>query len=240
MNQEYTFHIFDGIVLAVLAISALVGLSRGIVREVLGIGCWVVAFFAAIYAYDAFYPFWTGVISNKMVASVAAYAVTFIGVLSICLLLSSQISRRIDDSELNSLDRSLGLVFGLTRGAVIICLGYLIIASFHDSEETLPDAIKNARTVPLVQDGVQVMLALLPDSMSQDTEEMVEEQQKALEELKAVDDKAEKPSITPIDRKPAEKPVIILNKKEEAPKPAATTYDSREQQRLEQLIESVQ
>lgn len=232
MEQEYTFHIFDGIVLTVLAVSGLVGLSRGIVREILGIGCWVAAFFASIYAHDAFYPFWEGVVNNKMVANIAAYAVTFIGVLSICLLLSGQISRRIDDSELNSLDRSFGLLFGLTRGAVIVCLGYLIIASFHDSEEALPDAIKNARTVPLVQDGVQVMLALLPSSMTEETEEMVEEQKKAFQEQRESDDNEPKEL--------KEAPVIIRPKEKTPPKPASTTYDNRDQKRLEEMIESIQ
>lgn len=171
--EDYSFHIVDGIVLAIIGISAVVGFIRGFSREMLSIGSWLLALFIALYAHSYTYPFWAKMIKYPFLAHAATFGVVFIGVLTTALIVTNGWANRIGDGPLGSLDRTLGLVFGVTRGGVIVCLAYLIIASLGETKDDVPDWLKEAKSLAWAEEGGVLMVGLLPPQMQEPVAETV-------------------------------------------------------------------
>ncbi len=148
-------------VLGVLAISALLGLSRGLVREVLGLGAWVLAGYAALLYGPGFQPMSEKLIGNPDLADPAAYVAVFLVVLLALSLVSNLVGRAIRFSVLGGLDRTLGLLFGLARGAVVLVAAY-IAAALLLPPENWPPPVQRARTVPVIYAGAAWAAEQLP------------------------------------------------------------------------------
>ncbi len=120
--------LFDYVVLIIFFISIVLSIIRGIVREVLSIAGWVVAFIAAgTYATD-FEPFVPAEIGGSL-RIVAAFVLVFIGTLLITVLITMLLNSLIKNVGLGFIDRLLGAVFGFAR-ALIIVLTLVLIAGF--------------------------------------------------------------------------------------------------------------
>ena len=122
-------NLIDLLVLAIIAISALLGLSRGFVREMLGLASWLLAAYAAYRLSPQLIPFAERTIGNPDIAGVTAYVVTFLGCLIVLSLLSNLVGRIVRFSALGGLDRTLGLVFGVVRGAAVLIAAYILAAA---------------------------------------------------------------------------------------------------------------
>lgn len=153
----------DLIIIAILALSALLAFMRGFVREVLSIGAWVGAALATIYGFPIAQPYARKYIEVALFADIAAGVAIFIVALIILTVLSHALSRNVRSSALGAVDRSLGLLFGLVRGAVLVCLAYLVMA-WAIPQEDRPVWVAEARTLPLVQQGAGLLLKILPES----------------------------------------------------------------------------
>lgn len=151
----------DLAVLAVLAISALLGLSRGFVRELLGLAAWLLAGYAAFAYGPALQPWAERTIGTPDLADPVAYVAVFLGVLLALSLLANLIGRAVRLSALGSLDRTLGLLFGLTRGAAVLIAGY-ILGGMLLPPENWPPAFQRARTLPLLYQGAAWAITYLP------------------------------------------------------------------------------
>ena len=116
----------DLVVLAVLAVSALFAFMRGLVREVLGLAAWVGAIFAGVWALPRVRPQFQEWLGTSPWIDPVAFAVVFILCLIVLLLISRWISALVRASPIGGLDRTLGLVFGLARGAALIIIAYIL------------------------------------------------------------------------------------------------------------------
>jgi len=152
---------FDVAVIAVLAVSGVLAIARGFVHEVLSIVGWVGAFFAALYGTPLLKPLMMQVIEDEFFASLALGALLFISALIILSMLTKAISRRVKDSALGPLDRSLGLLFGLLRGIVIICLAYIALEWVMPVEDQGP-WVREAKSIQMVEIGAGALKALAP------------------------------------------------------------------------------
>ena len=111
----------DGVILLVILVSGLLAFLRGLVREVLGIGAWIGAAILAVWATPFVRPRFQGWFADRPgLAEPIAYAVLFLVCLGVLLFISHRISRVVRGSALGGLDRTLGLLFGLARGAALI------------------------------------------------------------------------------------------------------------------------
>lgn len=119
------FHIVDLGVGVVLLVSAFFAFARGFVHEVLSVVGWVGAIFAAIYGLPYVKPHARDLIEMELIADIAAGAFIFLITLLLLSLFTSAIARQVKDSSLNALDRALGFLFGLVRGAVLVCLVFI-------------------------------------------------------------------------------------------------------------------
>jgi membrane protein required for colicin V production len=147
----------------ILLISALLAFWRGFVQETLSIGAWAGAGFGALYGVRFVQPFFRSFIPLDWAADAAAVVALFLAILFVLSLLTTMISRTVQRSALNPLDRSLGFLFGLLRGAVIVCVA-MIIAQWLMKPDNRPDWIRTAKTLPALEGGADFLKSLVPRS----------------------------------------------------------------------------
>jgi len=168
----------DLAVLGLLLLSGLLALARGFVAEVLSIVGWVGAAIATLKLFDLVQPIARLHITPALVADVVAGAAIFFATLILLSLLAGAIGRRVRDSELSMLDRSLGFVFGLARGAVLIGLAYLVFAQLAPPKQH-PDWIKDAKSLPAIRYAALALASLAPESVAKALETVDEAGQAA-------------------------------------------------------------
>lgn len=117
--------VFDYAVLGIIGVSILLSLLRGFVREFVGLASWVVAAFAAkFYAVQVALMLPVS-IPNQGLRMVAGFVIVFLGILLLASLLAIAISELFKQAGLGWLDRSMGALFGLARGLLIV--GVLVL-----------------------------------------------------------------------------------------------------------------
>ncbi|MDZ4187216.1 MAG: CvpA family protein [Hydrogenophaga sp.] len=118
----------DWVLLAVLFLSALLGLWRGLVYEVISVAGWVLAFvLAQAYARDA--TAWLPLDGFSAPLQLAAgFAVVFLAAAFAGGLVAWLVKKLVESVGLRPVDRVLGGVFGLVRGVVIL-LGVAVVVS---------------------------------------------------------------------------------------------------------------
>ncbi len=142
----------DFAVLGVMALSGLLACMRGFVREVLSIGAWIGAFLIAANAQAYGKQFASQWISDPQIAGTASFVVILLVALIILKIVARSISKLVSGIGLGSIDRTLGLVFGLGRGALLAIVAY-ILAGMTTSIDHWPDAAKDARCLPFIYTG---------------------------------------------------------------------------------------
>jgi len=186
-------NVTDIAVIVVVLVSAFLAYARGFVHEVLSVAGWIGAGFITIYAFPFVQPYARDLIPIELAADLAAGVVVFIVSLAILSLLTRAISKRVQDSTLNALDRSLGFLFGVARGAVLVCLVYIAIEWMMPAAEQ-PAWLRNARTMPLIEVGADWLRTLIPveagaaDTIAEQTNTLLESQ-KVIEGLIAPEPK---------------------------------------------------
>ncbi len=159
--MAFTASLVDLAILCIVGISILIGVMRGATREVLGIAGWVGAFATVFYGLPLFRPLGRHYIPNHMIADLVVAGLLFILSLAVFILISRAVSSSVKGSLLGGLDRSLGLVFGFVRGALIVCLAYLALGFFYPPQ-TFPEAIKKAHFTPWLAQGARELKHLIP------------------------------------------------------------------------------
>lgn len=155
--------ILDGVVLVVVLLSALLAMVRGFVREVLSVVSWVLAAAAAYYFYKPLLPYVQPYISNKNIAIVAAAAGVFFVALVIASYIAMKISDFVIDSRIGLLDRTLGFVFGLARGVLIVVIAFAFLNWILSDHQ--PDWVANAQSTPILKRLGDRLIAALPEDI---------------------------------------------------------------------------
>ena len=154
-----TLSAVDWILLAVLSLSLLLGLWRGIVQEVLSLAGWVAAFYVS-QMYAPMAAAWLPMEgSSQMLRYAAGFVVVFVAVLVATVLVSWVVKKLISVVGLGSLDRLLGAVFGLLRGLVILLAVTVVVGMtpLHTSQ-----AWQQAQGAPVLQQFLHVLKPVLP------------------------------------------------------------------------------
>ncbi len=152
----------DGVAVAVLVVSGLLAFWRGFVRETLGIAAWVGAIIAGFALRPVTRPYFEAIVEQPWLADGLAVGSVFLAVVVVLTFVVHAIAVRVEDSALGGLDRTLGAVFGLARGAFLVVLAYIIGGMFLPQTERWPEPIREARGLPWVVDGARMVVDLLP------------------------------------------------------------------------------
>jgi membrane protein required for colicin V production len=110
----------DAVMLAVVALSTLLGAMRGFTLEVLSLAGWVAAWFAGFWLGPMLAPHLPIGSRGSDLNRVVAFACAFLLVLVLWGLVARIVSAFVERTVLRPLDRGLGAVFGLLRGAVVL------------------------------------------------------------------------------------------------------------------------
>lgn len=156
--------ILDVVIVAVLLVSALFAFLRGFVHELLAIAAWAGAVLAAMYGVSHLAPAVRDLTGLGTMADFVAAMAIFLLVLVILTILTRMITKRVQSSSLSTLDRSLGLVFGLLRGALLICIAWIFVVWAVPKRE-FPEWVSEARILPVVEQGASYLYALVPEEL---------------------------------------------------------------------------
>lgn len=154
--------LLDIVLLAVMLISGLLAMIRGFMREILSIGAWGVAALVTLYAYPRVLPIAQGYISSTMVATAASAGGVFLVTLLVVSIITVRISDMVLDSRVGALDRTLGFLFGLGRGLIIVVVAFLFFA-WLVPDRSQPDWVRGAKSKVVLQGTGQWLMSMLPD-----------------------------------------------------------------------------
>jgi membrane protein required for colicin V production len=152
---------FDIVVLVIIVLSALYGMGRGFTMEVLSLLSWVGAAFVALYGFPLIQPWARSVMEPEAFADTVAIVVLGVVALIILKLLAGIIGKSARESDLGLIDRGLGGIFGLARGLFVVCVFFLVI-NWLIPRKSFPDWIANAKTLPLVEFGAELIASITP------------------------------------------------------------------------------
>ncbi|MEQ8268032.1 MAG: CvpA family protein [Parvibaculum sp.] len=156
--------LFDLLVIGVLLVSSVLALLRGFTDEVLSIIAWVVGALAALWLFPYLTPVLREVISPPWLAAVVAAVGIFIVAYAICAALTSRWSGGLMDlhERAELLDRTLGFLFGLARGLLIVTIAYLFFAWLVPNPADQPAWIRDAKTRPTIENTAALLFSLAP------------------------------------------------------------------------------
>lgn len=221
MEHTSSFNTVDLTVLGVLALSGIVAFMRGLVREVFSLGAWVGASFITAFAYPLAKPWVHSQIKNEMAADGATAAGLFCLALIVLIPLGNLVAGLVKGRTLTAIDRSLGFVFGLVRGFLVVCLLYLIMAWVWPEKDKLPEWLAEAKTQPLLAYGADNLKDMFP-----------EKERKHIEETLNKDESLAKNPETAI------KALEMMSRPEpKAKEVKAPAYDNDERDKMNQFID---
>lgn len=154
--------LLDIILLAVMLISGLLAMIRGFMREILSIGAWGVAALVTLYSYGRVLPLAKQYFSSDMVAAGVSAGGVFLGTLLIVSIITARVSDMVLDSRVGALDRTLGFLFGLGRGLIIVVVAFLFFA-WLVPDRSQPEWVRGAKSKLVLQNTGQWLMSMLPD-----------------------------------------------------------------------------
>ncbi|HUH88824.1 MAG TPA: CvpA family protein [Pusillimonas sp.] len=154
---------FDYIVLAVLGVSAFLGLLRGLVKELLSLVAYAAAFVAAIWWGPTVSTWLAGYIENDLLRTAAAYAAVFIVVLLLVGLVNVTLGALIEKTGLTPADHGMGAIFGFMRGLLIVLV---LVALAGYTQLPQEPWWRDARLSGTAEQGIQKIKQMLPPSLA--------------------------------------------------------------------------
>src|SRR5688572_1470097 len=135
----------DYIILAIIIISAIMGLVRGLLREAIAVITWFLAIVLAWTFAPSLEPLLGGILVGSPLRIWAARAIIFVGVLLLGGAISVVVSHYVRVSMFAGLDKFLGFVFGIVRGIVIVGAFTIAVQALRMDEDA---SWKRSRLMP--------------------------------------------------------------------------------------------
>lgn len=117
---------FDLAVLVVLGLSMLLGFVRGLVREMMAIAAWVIAVVIAHHFGPVVAHWLPAALQPDGLRLAAGFACLTFGALMLLWLVAFFATQIIRANNLSLADRTIGAIFGLVRGVLIVLVGVLV------------------------------------------------------------------------------------------------------------------
>lgn len=153
----------DYVIIGVIALSALIGLARGLIREVISLVIWGIAIFVAWTFHAPVAEMLTPWVTTPSLRLGLAVVILVIGVLFFGAILAFTLTLMVEKTGLTGTDRLLGLVFGTARGAVIAALAVFLAALTPLTEDNW---WKESQLLGHFQHLADQILALVPPELT--------------------------------------------------------------------------
>ena len=226
----------DVIILIVVAISALIALSRGLVKEVLSIIGWILATMAVIYILPVVMPFVKEYISNGYVAGVVSSLFILILFFILWIYATAGVVSKIRTSKLNGMDRMLGLFFGIARAFLLVVLFYILV-SWMIPADRQSETLTKSKYFQLAGKFAQPLEEMIPE----ETIKLIKEKAKTSDEQKTEEEKDEESGVDALFEKLAQPKVKkeVKEKNKQVIKENFGGYKESERDNLDRLIENM-
>ncbi len=167
------FTLVDGIVLAVIALSAVLAYARGLVRESLSIAGWVVAALAGFYFAPMIEPLMREVPklgeilgTNCELGILAGFAGAFVVALILVSFITPLIAGAVQNSAIGPIDQGLGFLFGIARGVLLVVIALVVYKTIFGGAGGV-EQIDRSRSIAVFGDLEQRIQAMLPEDAPQ-------------------------------------------------------------------------
>lgn len=160
----------DYVLTGIVAISAIVGLFRGLMREALSLVTWVAALWFAWRMGPDLEPYLGGLLDSPAVRPWAARAIIFFGVLLLGMLIGWLVTQFVRVSLFQGVDRLFGVVFGLLRAFVVIGALVILGQALELDRETW---WKKAKLMPYAENTGDGLRAVIGDDPIARAEELL-------------------------------------------------------------------
>ncbi len=144
----------DYIYVAIILASTVWATIRGGVYETIATLSWIVAAVTARFAspwLDRLLQSWFDLSDSTVGTLVASYFIVFFTILITVGFLNQKLREKIQDSIMNVTDKTLGVIFGIIRGIVVMGIFYWGALWYYSDTPFLPQWLSQARTRPIMQ-----------------------------------------------------------------------------------------
>jgi len=151
----------DYVILAVVALSALIGLARGFLREAISLATWIIALWAAWHYSDALAPHLGGALATEPYGTWASRTLIALGILIVGTLLGITVGNFVRVSLFSGFDRFLGFLFGLLRGGLVLGVAVIVATTLRlDGEYWW----KQAKLIPYAETAGDALRIVVGDA----------------------------------------------------------------------------
>jgi len=222
--MEIPLTVVDFAVLGILLVSGLFATYRGFLNETLSIVAYAVAAVGAVILAPVLKPLAHAFVGPDWLA----YGLSLVGLFLVLLIplsfVSFRISESVQGSPIGPLDRSLGFVFGVGRGLVLVGAAYLVFSLLAQPKDH-PDWVRNARLLPVIRGTADVLRSLGGKHKDKDDAHA------------AATAEATEPHSTTTPGKPAHLSTVS-NDSHESSGETGKTYGEGDRRALDQLVHS--
>lgn len=156
--------IFDYVVLFILISSVVISMLRGLVKEILSLLGWIVAFVVANAYGAALAPMLPDVLPGATARLIIAFIALFLGVRILMGLLSLALGALVEATGLSLADRGLGGLFGLARGIVFVLAGVILCGLTSIPQQSF---WQDALLSPMAETGARTVKPYLPGALAE-------------------------------------------------------------------------
>ncbi len=154
----------DYVIIGIIGISALISLVRGFVRESISLIVWVAAFALAWSYFQVLSVQLAEWIQTPSLQLGLAFILILLAVLIVGGILGFLIGHLVDATGMSGTDRLLGMIFGATRGAVLVAILVLLAGLTPLPQDPW---WMESQLIPHFQNLVAWLLSLLPPDVAE-------------------------------------------------------------------------
>jgi len=158
-----TLTLVDYGILLVLVLSCVLSTLRGITRELLGLIGWVVSILVANFTAPQIEDPIVDLLQIKGLGAALAWALPFAASVVVWFILASVMAPALTRVGFASLDRWLGVLFGIIRGFGLVLIVFVIAVFGTDGEENLPKIVKDSHSTPLLSRSAHYFSDFVPE-----------------------------------------------------------------------------
>jgi len=163
---------FDVGVAVLVLISAILATARGFTREILSLATWVGAAAVAAYLYfyqpDLLKPYFADELIGRIVLVGAGFLISLI----ILHLITMRIADFVVDSRIGPLDRTLGFIFGVARGALIAVVAVIFLLWLIPGGQQ--PWLQDSRSLPILRNFGDSLIAMLPPDLEKQVTDILQ------------------------------------------------------------------
>jgi len=158
--------ILDAILIGFMLVSGLLAMIRGFMREILSISAWLIAAAVAFYAFQRLTPLAKSYFGNwpDWLTGVVVAGGAFLATLLIVTVITTRFSDMVLDSRVGALDRTLGFLFGLARGLLIVAIAFTFV-DWMVPPRSQPTWFSGAKSQVVLKGTGEWLESLLPEDI---------------------------------------------------------------------------